>query len=69
VIPYYFIWNDFDLEGLAPEHKGIKWHRHADEPPYHYDDPRCARAIEGIRLRRMPICLEEELGSTLRFVN
>ena len=24
----------------AHAHCGIKWHRHADEPVYRYDDPR-----------------------------
>ena len=28
VIPYFFIWNDFAVDQLKPQHKGIKWHRH-----------------------------------------
>jgi uncharacterized protein len=69
VFPFFFIWNDFAVEELAPAHRGIKWHRHANEPPYHYQDPRCAAAIAEIRRRNLPICLEEEWSSTLHFVN
>lgn len=69
VFPYFFVWNDFAVEEIEPAHRGIKWHRHADEPLYRYDDPRCGRAIDFIRRRRMPVVLEEELPFTLRFVN
>lgn len=68
VFPFFFIWNDFAVEDLTPRHKGIKWHRHADEPTYRYGDPRCARAIEEIRRRRLPVVLEEELYNTERFI-
>ena len=68
VYPYFFIWNDFAVEQLTPAHRGIKWHRHADEPVYFYDDPKCKAALEEIRKRRMPVVLEEELANTLRFV-
>jgi predicted TIM-barrel fold metal-dependent hydrolase len=68
VFPFFFIWNDFAVEELTPSHKGIKWHRHGDEPHYHYEDPRCAAAIEEIRRRNMPVTLEEELHFTLRFI-
>lgn len=69
VFPYFFIWNDFAVEDLEPAHRGIKWHRHADEPRYHYDDLRCLQAIDVIRDHRLPVVLEEELHFTLRFVN
>lgn len=69
VIPYFFIWNDFAVEQLSPDHRGIKWHRHSDEPEYHYDDPRCQTAIEEIRRRKMPVVLEEEFQNTVRFIN
>ena len=69
VYPYFFIWNDFAVEQLSAEHRGIKWHRHPDEPRYRYDDPRCKAAIEEIRKRRMPVCLEEEWQNTLKFIN
>jgi hypothetical protein len=68
VIPYFFIWNDFAVEQLTQEHRGIKWHRHASEPVYHYDDPRCRQALEEIRKRKMPVVLEEELHHTIRFI-
>lgn len=68
VFPFFFIWNDFALEQLSPRHRGIKWHRHAFEPVYNYDDPRCARAVEEIRRRKMPVILEEELKNTVHFI-
>jgi hypothetical protein len=69
VFPYFFIWNDFAVDQLTDSHCGIKWHRHADEPRYHYEDPRCKGAIDEIRRRNMPVCLEEEWDRTLYFVN
>lgn len=68
VFPYLFIWNDFAIEDLTPRHKGIKWHRHPDEPPYEYHNPRCRAAIDEIRRRGMPIVLEEEFQNTVRFI-
>jgi len=68
VYPYFFIWNDFAVEQLSEAHKGIKWHRHPDEPVYNYEDPRCAAAIQEIRRRNMPVCLEEEFENTLYFI-
>ena len=68
IIPYFFIWNDFAINELKPQHKGIKWHRHASEPQYHYKDPLCSKAIEEIHKRNMPVVLEEELENTVRFI-
>ncbi|WP_051564510.1 amidohydrolase family protein [Desulfovermiculus halophilus] len=68
VYPYFFIWNDFAVEQLTPRHRGIKWHRHPDEPEYAYQDPRCRRALEVIRDRSLPVVLEEELENTLYFI-
>ena len=68
VIPYFFIWNDFAVADLKAQHRGIKWHRHPEEPVYHYGDPRCLKAMDEIRKRKMPILLEEELTNTLRFI-
>ncbi len=68
VYPYFFIWNDFASDQLTPAHKGIKWHRHDDEPIYHYDDPRCAAAVTEIRRRNLPVVLEEEYENTVRFI-
>lgn len=68
VFPYFFMWNDFAVEELNSEHCGIKWHRHASEPVYHYDDPRCRLALDEIRRRHLPVVLEEEFDNTLRFV-
>jgi hypothetical protein len=69
VFPFFFMWNDFAVEQLSHAHKGIKWHRHGDEPHYRYDDPKCAAAIEEIRRRNMPVTLEEELHFTLKFIH
>lgn len=69
VIPYFFIWNDFAVDQLTEKYRGIKWHRHADEPEYNYDDPACRAAIDEIRRRNMPVVLEEELQNTIRFIN
>ncbi len=68
VFPYFFIWNDFAVDDINPRHCGIKWHRHADEPCYQYDDPDCRAAISEIRRRNLPVCLEEELANTARFI-
>jgi uncharacterized protein len=69
VIPYFFIWNDFAINQLTSQHKGIKWHRHASEPKYNYNDPLCRHAIEQIRKRNMPVVLEEEYENTVNFLN
>lgn len=69
VFPFFFIWNDFAVDQLDERHCGIKWHRHADEPEYRYDSPACARAVEEIRSRNLPVVFEEELANTVRFVN
>jgi hypothetical protein len=68
VFPYFFIWNDFGVDQLTPRHCGIKWHRHAGEPVYRYDDPDCAAALEEIRRRNLPVVLEEEFDNTLYFI-
>ncbi len=69
VIPYLFIWNDFAVETISQRHRGIKWHRHADEPVYHYRSEACRAAIDEIRRRNMPVCLEEEFVNTVLFIN
>jgi hypothetical protein len=69
VIPYFFIWNDFAVDQIKPQHKGIKWHRHPNEPVYHYDEPQCKKAIDEILLRNMPVVLEEEFENSIRFIN
>jgi hypothetical protein len=69
VIPYFFIWNDFAINQLKPKHKGIKWHRHPNEPVYHYEDPQCKKAIDEIKRRNMTVVLEEEFENSLFFIN
>jgi len=68
IFPYLFVWNDFAVEELQQEYRGIKWHRHDNEPMYHYDDPRCTDIIQEITRRRLPIVLEESFANTCRFV-
>ncbi|HGY11173.1 MAG TPA: metal-dependent hydrolase [Desulfobacterales bacterium] len=68
VIPYLFIWNDFQVESLTDMHKGIKWHRHASEPVYNYDSKECKQAIAEINRRNMPVVYEEELENTIVFI-
>jgi hypothetical protein len=68
VLPYLFVWNDFAVEELQQDYRGIKWHRHTSEPVYHYDDPRCGQMIQEITRRRLPVVLEESFENTCRFV-
>jgi predicted TIM-barrel fold metal-dependent hydrolase len=68
IFPYLFVWNDFALDELKRDYRGIKWHRHDNEPTYHYDDPRCGEIIQEISRRRLPIVLEESFTNTCRFV-
>ena len=68
VYPYFFIWNDFAVDQLTDRHRGIKWHRHPDEPVYAYQDPRCRKAVEEIGRRGLPVVLEEEFENTLYFI-
>lgn len=68
IYPYFFVWNDFAWEELGPEYVAIKWHRHPDEPHYHYDDPRCREFLQVVRERGLPILLEESCENTLFFL-
>ncbi|MDX9840453.1 MAG: amidohydrolase family protein [Desulfobulbus sp.] len=68
IFPYLFVWNDFAVEELRRPYRGIKWHRHSDEPIYHYDDPRCGRMLAEISRRRLPVVLEESFDNTIRFI-
>jgi hypothetical protein len=68
IFPYLFVWNDFAIEELQEEYCGIKWHRHDNEPVYHYEDPRCGQIIQAITELRLPIVLEESFTNTCRFV-
>ena len=67
--PYLFVWNDFDYEELSFPYKGIKWHRHEDEPVYNYSDKRCRQLIEKITELELPIVFEESTYNTVNFVN
>jgi hypothetical protein len=69
IYPYFFVWNDFAREDLTSEYVAIKWHRHGNEPEYHYQDPRCREFLDAVRARGLPILLEETLENTLFFLN
>lgn len=68
IYPYFFVWNDFAWEELHPVYAAVKWHRHPDEPQYHYEDPRCLEFIQKVTALRLPILLEEEPQPTLRLI-
>lgn len=69
IFPYLFVWNDFAYEELSLGYKGIKWHRHEDEPKYNYKDKRCVELIEKITELQLPIVYEESYENTLYFIN
>jgi predicted TIM-barrel fold metal-dependent hydrolase len=62
---YYFVWNNFKKEELKKGYKGVKWHRHEDEPVYHYDDPLCEAFLQAVYNLQLPILLEESFENTL----
>ncbi len=66
--PYYFVWNDFAWEQLSPAYAAIKWHRHENEPEYHYGDPRCLELVARARILNLPILLEETFDNTVFFI-
>jgi hypothetical protein len=68
VFPFFFVWNDFRVDLLDDGYVGVKWHRHPDEPVYHYADPRCRDMLDAIVARGLPICLEETFENTLRMI-
>jgi len=69
VFPYLFVWNDFDIDELSLGYRGIKWHRHEEEPRYNYDDERCHEMIEKIIELRLPVVFEESYENTMNFIN
>ena len=46
----------------------MKWHRHEDEPVYHYDDPLCETFLQRLYEMRLPILLEESFDNTLYLI-
>lgn len=66
--PYFFVWNDFAWEELDEKYAAVKWHRHDNEPEYHYDDPRCQEFLARVLALGLPILLEETLANTLWFI-
>lgn len=68
IYAYYFVWNNFKKEELRKGYKGVKWHRHEDEPVYHYDDPLCEAFLQEVYNLQMPILLEESFENTLSLI-
>jgi len=68
VYPFYFVWNDFNLEKLS-SYKGVKWHRHENEPQYDYKSEKCRKFVDEVQKRNLPVILEEEFENTLLFIN
>jgi len=66
--PYFFVWNDFAWEELDSAYAAVKWHRHDNEPEYHYDDPRCREFINWAVELGLPILLEESFENTVFFI-
>jgi hypothetical protein len=64
IYAYYFVWNDFRKQELRKGYKGVKWHRHEDEPVYHYDDPLCEAFLQTVYALKLPILLEESFENT-----
>jgi len=67
VYPFYFVWNDFETEGLE-NFKGVKWHRHSDEPKYDYSSDKCEIFLQKVYELKIPIIFEEEKRYTLEFI-
>jgi uncharacterized protein len=68
IFRYFFVWNDFAHEDLGPEYAAVKWHRHANEPEYHYDAPRCREFLAAVQARGLPVLLEETFSNTMFFL-
>lgn len=66
--PFYFVWNDFIIPDNLKEYRGIKWHRHPDEPRYDYASPKCKEILSLIRELNLPVILEEETELTAEFI-
>lgn len=64
IYAYYFVWNNFKKEELGRGYRGVKWHRHEDEPVYHYDDPLCETFLQEVYNLQLPILLEESFENT-----
>jgi len=68
IYPFFFIWDGYELPPDLGDYVGIKWHRHANEPPYDYSTAECEHALEAIRELNMPVTLEDEFDKTVAFV-
>jgi len=67
--PFYFVWNDFIVPDNLKDYKGIKWHRHPDEPRYDYNKLECKEILSLIKELELPVILEEETKITAQFID
>lgn len=65
---YFFVWNDFRADELKKGYRGVKWHRHDNEPVYNYEDPACEAFLDEVCRLGLPIVLEESFRNTLYFI-
>ncbi len=68
IIPFYFVWNDYIIPDNIDKYRGIKWHRHSDEPRYDYSAPECREILQEIQRLHLPVVLEEEFEMTADFI-
>lgn len=69
VHPFFFVWRYDEIpEDFTVRYKGIKWHRHEDEPEYDYESGAFRDVAALIDGNRMPVTLEEERRNTFMLV-
>ncbi|HHN45873.1 MAG TPA: GNAT family N-acetyltransferase [Planctomycetes bacterium] len=63
--PFFFVWRYDEVpEALPALYKGVKWHRHSDEPEYEYASDAFRSVAALINENAMPVTLEEERENT-----
>ncbi|HAX62339.1 MAG TPA: hypothetical protein DCX95_07295 [Elusimicrobia bacterium] len=67
--PFYFVWNDYIIPDNLSEYKGIKWHRHPDEPEYDYKNEKYKKFLQKIKDLNFPVLIEEEFSNTVKFID
>ncbi|MFQ6050701.1 MAG: amidohydrolase family protein [Candidatus Hydrothermarchaeota archaeon] len=68
IYPFYFVWRDYIIPPNLEDYKGIKWHRHLNEPEYDYESKSCKKMLEKIKELGLPVNLEEEYENTVSFI-
>lgn len=67
--PFYFVWNDYIIPDNLAEYKGIKWHRHPDEPEYDYKSEKYRKFLQKVKDLNLPVLIEEEFFNTVKFID